>query len=660
MGYGFAMRSSRPITAWAGGFDAPKQEQPGLRLVDSHDTDRDGARDAVLFLDRALRALVRQESRCRHALGVLLELLRTKDGLDDLGFVRLGDYARERLGISGSEADALRRVAGRLRGLPSIARSFEQGAISWTKVRLLAVVARPETEGMWIEIARGSTVRELEGLVRGGDSAPATLAPAAHHVAAAEIECIHEDDGTEIDGEPRVRFRMRVPGPVWLLFRRVVELARSVCGASVPTWKGVEAIAAEATSGVAQQTSSGDPGDDAAPRREGARRSVGVLPDSCFRSDRAPLPAPIPDGVAARLGVAGADLAEAMPDDVDRLAAGADHVDSFELDRRMRQIVRSYQRIDWRCGRLLAILLRNRHLLSEIGFGSFELYVQERLGISIRKARALVSLARQSEELPALGRAYREGALSWVRAMTVVPLVRRSDEAVTRQWIERARRVTVRRLADEVGWAVEMRAIGGHGAETPCPPPFGAALDRLEREVQTRMEEAFPAAWPVASANACEPPRPAASYPLEFSGPASVVALFRQTIIAWSQLGEPPWVALCRLLVHVASEWERQGRRARDRILTRDRYRCLVPACSSRTNLHVHHFVFRSAGGGDEADNLGAVCEAHHRRGIHAGKVRARGEAPHDIVWELGVRPGKAPLATLRQDAYLEGGDRMR
>ena len=88
---------------------------------------------------------------------------------------------------------------------------------------------------------------------------------------------------------------------------------------------------------------------------------------------------------------------------------------------------------------------------------------------------------------------------------------------------------------------------------------------------------------------------------------------------------------------------------ARDRILLRDRYRCLVPACSSRTNLHVHHLVFRSALGDDEPANLVAACEGHHRRGIHAGKIRARGEAPHGIVWELGVRPGERPLAMLKE-----------
>jgi len=80
----------------------------------------------------------------------------------------------------------------------------------------------------------------------------------------------------------------------------------------------------------------------------------------------------------------------------------------------------------------------------------------------------------------------------------------------------------------------------------------------------------------------------------------------------------------------------------------------VVPACSSRRNLHVHHFVFRSAGGGDEATNLGAVCAGHHLRCLHLGTVRARGRAPEAIEWELGVEYGKAPLARLRGDVYAD------
>jgi len=88
--------------------------------------------------------------------------------------------------------------------------------------------------------------------------------------------------------------------------------------------------------------------------------------------------------------------------------------------------------------------------------------------------------------------------------------------------------------------------------------------------------------------------------------------------------------------------------RHRDPVFARDRWRCAVSACSSRKQLHDHHIVFRSRGEDNARDNRITVCAWHHLR-IHAGIVRATGEAPADITWELGVRPGRRSL--LRLDA---------
>ena len=40
-----------------------------------------------------------------------------------------------------------------------------------------------------------------------------------------------------------------------------------------------------------------------------------------------------------------------------------------------------------------------------------------------------------------------------------------------------------------------------------------------------------------------------------------------------------------------------------------------------------------------------SLCAAHHLHGVHRGWVRVRGQAPEGLTWELGVRPGAAPLA---------------
>ena len=101
------------------------------------------------------------------------------------------------------------------------------------------------------------------------------------------------------------------------------------------------------------------------------------------------------------------------------------------------------------------------------------------------------------------------------------------------------------------------------------------------------------------------------------------------------------------------AEWQAQPRH-RDPIFGRDGWRCAVPACSSRRNLHDHHLLFRSRGGDNAHDNRITVCAWHHLRGIHGGRVRAWGMAPDAITWQLGVRPGGPPLLTLLGDRYVE------
>ena len=73
-----------------------------------------------------------------------------------------------------------------------------------------------------------------------------------------------------------------------------------------------------------------------------------------------------------------------------------------------------------------------------------------------------------------------------------------------------------------------------------------------------------------------------------------------------------------------------------------------MPGCSARRNLHAHHVVFRSQGGGDEPANLTTLCAFHHQRGVHGGLLTVRGRAPHALTYEIGLRSGLPPLARYR------------
>jgi len=378
--------------------------------------------DAALVIDGYLRRLTAQDAHCRAVLGRLARAFLRRRGQHVLGFARLGDYARERLGRSARELQSLAAVTERLEALSAIRDAFEGGEISWTQVRLLVAVATPETERAWLELARGRTVRALAAVIRAAGRSDA-----------------HEDE-EDGDAEPRVRFRLRCPRRVARLWQETVELARRMAGAELTQGQAAEAIAAE---GLSAQPPSAETWPEPPPRPDappGPEETVASF-------------APDLDWDAVR---------EAIPAEVESLAIGCEGLDPFALDARMRAVVHARQRIDWQTGRLLRVFL-DRRLYRLMGFSSAGRYLAERLGSSTRKARALVALERKSWQAPAFGEAYRAGDLSWVRALTVSPIVTEDTAAA---WVSRAQEVTVRRLSDEVEWA-----LCGRDGLAPVAPP---------------------------------------------------------------------------------------------------------------------------------------------------------------------------------------------
>ena len=64
------------------------------------------------LLDPLLRRLARQEALCRRVLGRLARVFLHRRAHQHLGFVRIDDYARERLGMSGRDHHVLYRSRG--------------------------------------------------------------------------------------------------------------------------------------------------------------------------------------------------------------------------------------------------------------------------------------------------------------------------------------------------------------------------------------------------------------------------------------------------------------------------------------------------------------------------------------------------------------------
>jgi hypothetical protein len=241
-----------------------------------------------------------------------------------------------------------------------------------------------------------------------------------------------------------------------------------------------------------------------------------------------------------------------------------------------------------------------------MGFASFGHYCEERLGMAARTVEQRVWLERRFYFLPRLRAALREGRVSYEQARLVA---RVADHETSDAWIAKAEKVPCIDLRREIEAADEIR---------------------------TRGEAALIAGGPLGGeAQMC------GGSALDLPVPRRVRLLLDAAVRA-ARMGSDRWLTpgACLGIVaqHFIDTWRGAVPRRRSRqqrVVDRDGGRCRVPGCS-RPAAHVHHVVFRSAGGGDEEENLVSLCAAHHLHGVHLGWIRVRGEAPDALAWELG------------------------
>ena len=442
----------------------------GLLEPVSDDGMRYLARDLVAGeVDRWLRVLSHQEARCRVVFGRLAAVLLRQQGAQRLGFCRVGDYARECLGLSARELQTAARVVTALAGLPRLAAAFEAGVLSWTQLRILVTVATPATEIHCLDLARGRTVRALEALVRKGRAGSGAEAAATdasglgqESPATGRMQrSTHREpgdgeagSGDSVAGEmlgavdDALRFHLRCPRRVRRLWRRAIELARRMLGSDGPLWQAAEAIAAE---GLA-----------AAPVAEvawgsvnGVVGGVGASPGTGSEAIHGGRRDGEEDGASERPPawecLDWSAVRAAIPREVARLADGCDRLDAFALDTRLREVLQAQRRIDWQLGRLLHTCVRLR-LERLLGFSSIAAYARDRLGLSPSKVRGLVAVERAGQGARQFGAAYEAGELSWVRALVLLPVL---VEGTAAAWTARAQAITVRRLVAEVDWSLD-------------------------------------------------------------------------------------------------------------------------------------------------------------------------------------------------------------
>jgi hypothetical protein len=95
----------------------------------------------------------------------LLGRLDAVDGWQGLGIRSLGHWASIYLGIDLRTATEQARVGRQLEALPAIGAAADAGELGWSKLRLVAKVAEPDTEARWLDLAREMSVGQLGRVV---------------------------------------------------------------------------------------------------------------------------------------------------------------------------------------------------------------------------------------------------------------------------------------------------------------------------------------------------------------------------------------------------------------------------------------------------------------------------------------------------------------
>ncbi len=359
--------------------------------------------------------------------------------------------------------------------------------------------------------------------------------------------------------------------------------------------------------------------------------------------------------------------------DSDAESHSDDELDAWDLDAHLRRLVRLRQSLAWRQGRLLAAVVR-LNLHHDLGFDTFDAWGEDRLAMSPRRARYLVSLDRRLRDLPLLADAYRRGLVSWCQARLLIRVVRPPTQS---RWIRYARQVTVRRLEDVIidcevraaeSPATPASSSPAHISAWPLPPtescptePPAAVLSPIGPPPADPSRTGPPAADPTfASPDFADPspaeaaPMPSHPTPRHTSAPpldlASMKAasLNRRTwrrISFWCPLDVASlwdsalrscraaagrdleaWECFLLFVQAMRETWENQEDphwRRRYRIFERDGWRCKAPGCTSRSGLNEHHIIFRSQQGGNDASNLLTMCilcRARHK--MHYADLR--------------------------------------
>jgi hypothetical protein len=557
-----------------------------------------------------LEQRVRSEGPARRVLCALAARFASTHAWERLGYARQSDYASEQLGVSPRSLLDWAHVDAALADLPALEHALVAGELGWTKLRLLARVARASDERAWLALARRVSTRALAREVRAIDVG----ARAQPGTAEGDVEGSEEG--------PRTTLVVRASPEARALWRRCHGLARRASGEAVPMWQAMEWVAAEVVSALPVE-----PGDVLAADEDQPREKSHQAPSQRTEVSATP-------STPAVEAAATSDVVE-IPAALARLLDGLGSASAFELHRRLKAAVRYERRFETEVAPVLLRVFEAKLFRSlGSGYSRFDDYAADRLGFSARRARMLLRIARAARRCPSLAAAWNDGRLTWVKAHELVPIVVLAGNRDAPAWIEWAGRVTVRRLRDDVARAVDLAATN---------PAAWEATGGLPEDAGERQTSADPS----------RVARPTGHDRFFFSAPVIVAQLFRAAVCRVRRhlernRGRPASEddAVRFMFEHFHEVWDESRVPRRYAVFARDGWRCTVPGCSSYRNLQDHHIVYRSRGGDDSLSNRTTLCAWHHLRGEHEGRIRVTGRAPERLHFELGLRDGQPSLAS--------------
>ncbi len=289
------------------------------------------------------------------------------------------------------------------------------------------------------------------------------------------------------------------------------------------------------------------------------------------------------------------------------------------------------------CHYLLQIQYRKVHHV--LGYVTIADYAAAEAGLTRDQCMSFLALARRLPMLPGVTVGLESGELSWSQAKL---LCRAATPATEHDWIETARGLSVRALAEVIRRtatpvAPKPIARGGWAATgLPVPPPLPTAEppapDSKPQFVTIAFREGRFALWEawLAEARAVKPGAPLDEHLVDALEQGGGTIGFRFVIqecptcrsaeVATSRgdLAVPrPLIARARCEAEIqhpdGSLRQAVPPRLRRLVLARDGYRCQADRCGRTQHLQVHHRTPAGEGGPTVLDNLVTLCSRCHR-----------------------------------------------